>query len=324
MIRAARLKDVEAITALQVAAATARAARDGALWPLRADAARASAEAVRAGLDGDAPLRQHWLVAETAGVLQGVVHAIHLPVPPIYAGEDGAPGLIMQGSALATDAPPGAAAALLAAAQERLETAGARIILGSAEDGGRWERALHAAGFAPLTRYLAKTGLVAAPPGPRVRPARPADIASIVALSHRNRATLHRLDPFWKPHAQADARFAAWMEKSLTLPDRDMLVEDGAQDLAGYAISQPLTPLHLPAAHDISGTGIIDDFFHGAFADPEQHLGGAGPLLAAAEAALARRGARAVLAVCPAAWSARTQAFADAGYRPALTWHIRR
>ena len=54
------------------------------------------------------------------------------------------------------------------------------------------------------------------------------------------------------------------MRRSLTLVDRDMLVADEDR-LRGYAIAQPCAPLLVPLAHEVSGVGVIDDFYDRVF-----------------------------------------------------------
>ena len=325
-LRPADMSDIDRMTALLLEDAEARAETDQMLWGLAADAAIRVRANLEATLTAEAPaFRQRWLVGESAGAVAGVTHTIHLPVPPIYAGAFGPPGLIMEDCALSADAPDGTAEALIAAAEADLTDAGAVILLASSVPGGPFEAALGTHGYEPLTLYFSKSGLAASDAASSVRPATEADLPGIVALSADSRRVLHALDPFWQPHDEAAARFGAWMGKSLILPDRDMAVAGPADALDGYVISQPITPLHLPPAHDISRTGIIDDFHHRDMSDPAHLAGeGAGALFASAEAALARRGVEAALVVCPAAWTSKIAVLQDAGYAPAISWHIKR
>lgn len=330
-IRDAKLGDIQEIAALLTEDARRRAASDPGLWKMHGDAPARISNAIRTSLTDEAPsFLQYWKVALSAGRLVGIFHAILLPVPPIYAGDDGPPGLIMEDSFVASEAPSGTANALLSAAEDALKAAGARILLASSVPGGAMERPLSALGYAPLTLYLARTGLTGATPCPTIRKTSRSHLAEITRLSALNRALLYRLDPFWKPHAQADDRFKSWIGKSLELSDRDLFVAVQGNHLSGYAISQPATQLHFPPAHDISGTGVIDDFFHEALCEPERlshsdaQIKEARQLVGAAEAALARRGKHAALAVCPAAWASRRALLERAGYANALTWFIRR
>lgn len=323
--RSASPADLDTITDLMMQDARARCAADPVLWALAHDAATRLRAGIQTAMEAEAPpFRQHWMLAEAAGHAVGVAHSIRLPVPPIYAGAFGQPGLIMEDCFVTNDAPSGAGEALLAAAETDLVQSGAQILLGSSVAGGALEPDYRARGYRPLTLYLGKIGLSTGAPSDTVRNATEADLPAIVALSAENRALLHKLDGFWEPHPDADARFMAWMGKSLTLDDRDMFVSEHAGAVTGYAISQPVTPLHIPAAHDISATGIIDDFFHAGLSDPDTLSDGAAPLLHAAEAARAARVNTAVLIVCPAAWTSRTALLEQAGYRTALTWFIKR
>lgn len=160
-----------------------------------------------------------------------------------------------------------------------------------------------------------------------VRPASTADVPGIVARSADNRAALFEIDAFWEPHPEADCRFDAWMRRSLTLQDRDMMVLGSADDVEGYAIAQPASRLHFPPAHDITRTGVVDDFYHRDLRTTAR-LGdqgaGAARLLHAAEAALGRRGKTAVFAVCPAGWPSKVEMLEAAGYTTAMIWLIKR
>ncbi|WP_121064216.1 hypothetical protein [Chachezhania antarctica] len=327
-IQPATPDDVEVLTGLLLSDAAARQSADPVLWKIDADAAEKIETALRSAIEATAPpFRQQWLVAEADGAAVGVVHTILLPVPPIYAGEQGAPGLIMEDSHVAPDAPDGTAAALLAAAEEDLIGAGAEILLISSATGGAWEAVVADHAYDPLTLYLAKSGLARAESHASVRKARTDDLPGIVTLSAEHRQILFDLNTFWKPHAEADTRFGNWMGKSLTLTDRDMFVSGRGGGLTGYAISQPATPLHFPPAHDIGATGVIDDFYHVATRDPARDgpgLDEARALLGAAEGALADRQNDAVIVVCPAAWTSKRRLLEDAGYATAITWYIKR
>jgi hypothetical protein len=137
---------------------------------------------------------------------------------------------------------------------------------------------------------------------------------------------LAKVNPrFWHIHPEADRRFDAWMRRSLTLKDRDMLV--AAAQVYGYIIAQPISPLLIPAAHEIAGIGIIDDFYDGDFANVSAVSNGGSSgasLLAAAESALARRAVDSTLVVCPAAWSSKVTLLERRGYRTAKLWMLKR
>ncbi len=325
--RAADAADFEGLADLLAAEAQSRAARAPGLWPLAADPRDAVLAALhRAYSAAGAQPRQFWRAAEEDGQVLGASHALLLPVPPIYAGAFGPPGLILQDCALHPDAPTDTGRILLEAAEAELVAAGARILLTASGAGEAWQD-LHAAqGYAPLTLYLAKPDLGAEAVRPPVRSAAAGDIGAIVALSAEHRRILAQLhEPFWRPHPEADARFGAWMTRSLGLEDRDMFVA-GAAAVAGYAISQPITALHMPAGHSAAGVGIIDDFYHTALADPEALGPGreeAIRLLQTAEAARQARGDGAVFVVCPAAWHSKIDLLERAGYGTALIWSIK-
>ncbi len=326
--RPADISDLGAIADLLLTDAKARCALDPGLWSLVRDPATAIASAVRASMDAEAPpFRQQWLVAQAGQAIVGVTHSILLPVPPIYAAAFGPPGLIMEDCHVATGAPPETRRRLLTAAEDDLVKAGARVLLASSVEGGEWASEYARQGFAPLTMYFAKAGLCQARPRADVRPATPDDVPGLVASSAINREILERLAPrFWQPHDAADDRFAAWMRRSLTLTDRDMFVSDVGGKIQGYAISQPATRLHFPAAHDISDVGVIDDFFHDQMRNPqslEAEGSGAAALFNAAEAARDSRGDNAILVVCPAAWTSKRTLLAQSGYSNAITWLIK-
>ncbi|MCR8724239.1 hypothetical protein [Frigidibacter sp. ROC022] len=326
-LRGATPADIDPMATLLHEDARARQRRDPALWRLADDARQRIVQALTRALGpGDQPVRQAWWIAEDGARLAGLAHAMHLPVPPIYAGRFGEPGLLLADGALAAGAPPDTGARLRAAAEAGLREAGASLLLSATLPGGAGQAALARAGYVPLTLYLTKSGLeTAAPAG--VRAATEADVPAITTLSAANRATLAALDPFWVPHPEADARFAAWMTRSLTLTDRDMRVAGTGPAMTGYVIAQPATPLHFPAAHDFSGIGVIDDYYATEFADPAALSGSGGSaaaLLQAAEAACAGRGRDTALVVCPAAWHSKIALLEQAGYAPGLIWMIKR
>ncbi len=327
-IRPADIADLDEMVELLVADGEARQASDRTLWKMDAIAGDKVRSTVKAAMENERPpFRQQWLLAETDGRSVGVAHTILLPVPPIYAAELGAPGLLMEDCCLADDAPSGTAQALLDAAEADLVGAGARILLSSSAAGGMWEAEYGARDYEPLTLYLAKVGLRVPETFDGVRDATEDDLENIVRSSAENRRMLFDLDCFWKPHDDADARFGAWMRKSLTLTDRDMFVSETDSDFTGYVISHAVTSLHFPSPHDIGGVGVIDDFYHVDLADPATLRGGgagAAALLHAAEAALKVRGKGAALIVCPAAWTSKIAVLEAAGYRRAITWFIKR
>lgn len=327
-VRPAALGDLDAVADLLMRDAEQRQAKKPALWRLKADARAQTAEAIKRGMEAESPpFRQQWLLAEDAGVAVGVIHTILLPVPPIYAGEFGAPGLIMEDSFVSADAPDDTRAMLLEAAETDLLNAGAKVLVASSVVAGDWATLYATRAYDPLTLYLARTGLRARDTAVSVRKAVEADVPAIVGLSAEHRQILFDLNPFWKPHPDADVRFGNWMARSLSLADRDMFVAAPEGDVEGYVIAQPATALHFPPAHDITATGFIDDFHHADLHDPAR-LDGAGKgaldLFAAAETALAHRQNDAALVVCPAAWRSKTGMLEAAGYETALVWYIKR
>ncbi|MFV0513368.1 MAG: hypothetical protein ACK5MY_07010 [Jhaorihella sp.] len=327
-IRPARLTDLDELTNLLVADAEDRHAADPHLWTLERTVQDKTRATVKAAMEAEKPpFRQQWLVAEDGGRLVGVTHSIMLPVPPIYAGEFGRPGLLMEDCFITPGAPAGTRRDLLKAAEADLTGAGALILLASSVAGGAWEAEYARQGYTPLTMYYSKTGLIPENETAHVRQATAEDVPGIVAASSIHRHILEKLNHlFWKPHKDADTHFGAWMKRSLTLEDRDMFVSEEDAGIRGYAISQPATPLHFPTPHDITGVGVIDDFHHAATEDPRQP-GASGQmavdLLLAAERALAKRGNHSVLVVCPARWRSKIALLEHLGYHNAITWHIK-
>lgn len=327
-IRAATLHDLPSLADLLMQDAERRRAHDPALWAPADDARRKVADAVTFALTAEKqPFRQRWLVAEADGKLVGIIHTVRLPVPPIYAGKWGDPGLLMPETFVARDAPAGTPEALVDAAEADLRASGASLLLSSFVCGDAWSAAFRGRGYEPLTLYLSKSGLKSASQPAGVRTATDRDIGGIVARSAENRSVLRELDVFWTPHPEADARFGSWMKKSLMLPDRDMLVSGPRDALDGYVVAQPASRLHFPPAHDISAIGAVDDFFHRQYADPTRLLDGgasARALLQAAEAAFVARGIMTAFVVCPAAWTSKVALLDDAGYKTAMVWMIKR
>lgn len=73
--------------------------------------------------------------------------------------------------------------------------------------------------------------------------------------------------------------------------------------------------------------GVIDDFYDRDFAKvPSLSNRGASAstLLSAAESAFARRGFKAALAVCPAAWTSKVSLLEREGYQKAKLWMLKR
>ncbi|MEQ6204750.1 hypothetical protein ABMC88_17040 [Sulfitobacter sp. HNIBRBA2951] len=308
--------------------AEVRHAEDGILWKMAEDAPAQIEKALTFALTAEQqPFRQIWQVADDDGWIGGVVHSMLLPVPPIYAGSSGEPGLILPDSYTAPDAPDGTVNALLVAAEKALQEAGARIILSSYVAGGDWRAAFEGTGYDPLTLYLSRTDLDDQGTPSNIRQATEDDVAGIVMRSAENLQVLFDIDPFWEIHPEANPRFSAWMTRSLTLRDRDMMVMGASGELEGYIIAQPASRLHFPPAHDITETGVIDDYYHPELADPARlRDGGEGAtaLLRAAEAAFAKRGMGATFVVCPAGWQSKIEMLEESGYETAMIWSIKR
>lgn len=327
-VRTATTGDITRLVDLLLLDAEDRHGVDPILWKMAADAPAQIEKALSFALTAEQqPFRQIWLVSELDGAITGVIHAMYLPVPPIYAGRQGEPGLILPDSAVAPDAPDGTVEALVAAAEQALMDAGARLILSSYVTGALWRDAFRDRGYDPLTLYLSRTDLGDARRPASVRLATEADVSGIVMRAAENKQILFEIDPFWEQHPEADSRFTGWMTRSLTLRDRDMLVMGPPENLDGYVIAQPASRLHFPPAHDIADTGVIDDYYHPDLADPTVLAnGGAGAtmLLRAAEAAFAGRGMGAAFVVCPARWRSKIEMLEAAGYETAMVWSIKR
>ena len=116
------------------------------------------------------------------------------------------------------------------------------------------------------------------------------------------------------------------VQRSLTLTDRDMFVDEAQGQVAGYLIAQPISPLLVPVAHDIRKIGVIDDFYHADFAEinAEANEGScAANLLQAAESAFTARQVEATFVVCPAGWPSKISILAQQGYQPAKVWLLK-
>ena len=328
-IRPATPRDVPEMADLLVRDAGRRRSLDPALWRLDADAKTRIAGAVDASLAGSSTSAPElWLLAETGGRLVGIAHAMIVPVPPIYGVTTGPPGLFLDDCFAVEDAPAGAAEALIEATEAALRAAGVSAMIASCPSAGPWRPLYERRGYEPVTLYMAKHGLEALALPSGVRPAGPEDVPGIVTLSSDHRRTLAQLNPrFWPTHPEADVRFEGWMRYSLTLKDRDMIVAGPPGETRGYIIAQPVSPLLIPAAHDIRSIGVIDDFYDQDFADVSVVSNGgvsAAALLSAAESALARRTHAATLVVCPAAWTSKVSVLERSGYRTAKLWMLKR
>jgi predicted N-acetyltransferase YhbS len=328
-IRPAMPHDLPAIVSLLTQDAQERRSLDPLLWRLAADVPARVETAVRAALNkSEAPVRELWLVAEHAGRIVGVTHAMTVPVPPIYDGAAGPPGLLLDDCFTSAEAPSGTADALLVATESALRAAGASGLIASCPAAGPLRPLYERHGYEPVTLYMAKHRFSSDALPLRVRPASAEDVPGIVKLSAEHRKTLAKVNPrFWYIHPEADTRFEAWMRRSLTLKDRDMFVAAVAAEVRGYVIAQPISPLLVPAAHEITAIGVIDDFYDGDFATVAAVSNGGSSgedLLAAAESAFVQRGVDSALVVCPAAWPSKISVLERRGYRTAKLWMLRR
>ncbi len=328
-IRLATLQDLPAIVALLIQDAEARRSLDPVLWRVAGDASTRIERATGTALNGSqAEVRELWFVADHAGQIVGVTHAMLVPVPPIYDGSTGPPGLLLDDCFISADAPSGTAEALLAATEAALVGAGTPRLIASCPAAGPLRALYERHGYEPVTLYMAKHRLSTDALPPSARMASAEDVPGIVKRSAEHRLTLTRLNPrFWHIHRDADSRFEAWMRRSLTFKDRDMLVAIAAGEVRGYVIAQPIAPLLVPAAHEITSIGVIDDFYDEDFADISAlstNASRGGNLLAAAESAFARRAIDSTLVVCPAGWSSKISLLEQRGYQTAKLWMLRR
>lgn len=327
-IRAAAHTDLPRMTDLLLIDANNRRDRDPILWAISDDARHKVEKALTFALGAEEqPFRQQWLVAEAHGRLVGMTHSMMLPVPPIYAGLWGDPGLVLEDCIVEERAPPETFQTLMEATETDLLDAGAELLLASSVLDGSWQKHFANRGYEPLTLYFSKTGIGGHDRSNHMRSAVESDVPAIVERSAEHRKNLAELDRFWTPHAEANARFESWMKRSLTLADRDMFVANSGGSLGGYVIAQPASALHFPPAHETKATGAIDDYYHTDFSNPLEVLNGgraATVLLQAAEAALAGRGCTAAFIVCPAAWRSKIAILENAGYKTAMVWMIKR
>lgn len=328
-IRPATPQDLQAIVALLTQDAQKRGSLDPLLWRIAPNAPTRIERAVGAAFEGPkASGRELWHVAEHAGRVVGVTHAMLVPVPPIYDSAAGAPGLLFDDSFISAEAPSDTADALLAATEAALRTAGALRLVASCQAASPLRPVYERHGYEPVTLYMAKHRFSSHGLPSRVQPVSAEHVPGIVKRSAEHRRTLANINPgFWHIHPEADSRFDAWMRRSLTLKDRDMFVAVEVGAVHGYIIAQPISPLLVPAAHEVAAIGVIDDFYDDDFADVSVVSNGGSngeSLLAAAESAFARRHVDSILVVCPAAWSSKISLLEQRGYRAAKLWMLRR
>jgi predicted N-acetyltransferase YhbS len=328
-IRPATPQDVPAIVALLTRGAQERRSLDPLLWRIAADAPAQIERAVGSTLTGSQSTQgELWFVAEHAEEIVGVTHAMLVPVPPIYDSSAGSPGLLLDDCFVSAEAPSEIAEALLVATEAALKTLGAPRLVASCPAAGSLRALYEREGYEPVTLYMVKHHFSSHALSYRVRPPRAEDVPGIVKRSTEHRRILANINPrFWHIHPEADSRFGAWMRRSLTLKDRDMIIATEAGEVHGYAIAQPVSALLVPAGHEIAAIGVVDDFYDEDFANTSvvsnRGLNGEA-LLTATESAFARRAASSALIVCPAAWSSKVSLLERRGYRTAKLWMLRR
>jgi hypothetical protein len=280
LVRTATPGDMAAASALLLQDAATRAASDGALWVPAVDAAQR--------------------VARAGGLAL----------------------LLFDETSVSRAAPDGAFAGLIEAAEREGAAMGAVIQLAAcAAFQQEKRRALEAAGYGVVTQYLVNHRLADRPAShSAVRAASTADVPAIVAMGAEAQAALCQANAkMWTPHPDAPARFGAWMQYSLTLPDRRILVA-GASKPSGFVIAQPVSAFHLPLTCEREHLGLIDDFWASAFATASSD---AGDLLSAAEMEFVQRGRTSAMAICPRDWRAKYAILSAHGYIDANTWMLK-
>jgi hypothetical protein len=316
LVRAAAPHDLPEVGALLLRDAAERAASDGALWPTASDARERIARAF--GAEGQEQAASRWLVAEAGGAVVGVARFGAIPCPPIYHLAGGVAFVLFDDTYVSPSAGDDTFAALITAAEREGAAMGAVIFLSACAPFQRAKlQALETAGYRVVTQYLVKHRLAGGPAPASVRAATAADVPAIVAMGACSQQALAAANAkMWTPHADAPARFGAWMHYSLTLADRRILVcGDGAR--GGFVIAQPVSPFHLPLACAREHVGLIDDFWAAAFASDARDL------LAAAECAFVQQRRTSAMAIAPAAWGAKQACLRAAGYGEGNAWMLK-
>lgn len=315
-VRLATADDLPAIAALLLQEAAERSASDPALWPVAGDARQRIEAAFADELRAQGPSR--WLVAEAKGAVAGVARFGVIPCPPIYQLGGGFAFVLFDDTYVSPAAPDDAFAGLIAAAERQGRAMGAVIFLAACAPFQRAKmQALAAAGYGVVTCYLVKHGLAIGDVPASVRAATAEDVPAIVAMGVRSQQVLAAANArMWTPHAEAPARFGAWMQYSLSLSDRRIFV-CGEAERAGFVIAQPASPFHLPLACGREHLGLIDDFWAAAFGADARDL------LAAAEHAFVQQGRTSAMAIAPAAWPAKQASLRAAGYGEGNAWLLK-
>jgi hypothetical protein len=235
--------------------------------------------------------------------------------------------LLFDETCVSRSAPDGTLAALVDAAEREGAAMGAVIQLAACAAFQREKRrALETAGYVVVTEYLVKHGLAdVSASQSSTRAASPADVPAIVAMGAAAQRALHHANAqMWKPHPDAPQRFGAWMQYSLTLPDRRILVH-GASEPSGFVIAQPVSAFHLPLTCERDHIGLIDDFWAPEFGTEtaRRELASARALLIAAESEFVRRSRTSAMAICPAAWHAKQDILRAHGYHDGNSWMLK-
>jgi hypothetical protein len=322
-VRRATATDVAAVVALLLEDAAERKTLDPRLWPLAANAADCVQQRFAKEVNGESQIR--WLVAESSGALVGVVRAGVVPVPPIYQFAGQVASLLFEETYAAKSAPLDVYSALIAMAEKETGTMNAISYLAAcAPSQERKLRAFEAAGYRIVTHYLVKHNLSDHQLIDSVRPASPQDVPGIVALGARSQQSLCGANArMWTPHPEAPTRFGAWMQYSLTLPDRRIFVS-GADPLDGFVIAQPPSQFHLPLTAPNDHLGLIDDFWSTEFdAAQTPNQASAKDLLATAEHEFRVRGRTSAMVITAAAPQPKQDFLRTSGYRDANAWMLK-
>lgn len=323
-VRAATSDDLAAIGALLLQDATERAAAEGDLWLLATNAVERIAEAFSKEARPEGSTR--WLVAEAAGSVVGVARFGVIPCPPIYHLAGGTAFVLYDDTFVGASAPGDALTSLAVAAEREGRAMGAAIFLATCAPFQHGKlSALQAAGYDLVTHYLVKHRLSNPTPPASVRAATAADVPTIVAMGAESQRSLFKANArMWKPHADAPARFGAWMHYSLALQDRRIFVM-GEREFGGFVIAQPINPFHMPLTAEREHLGLIDDFWASEFAEEiiGRDFSNARDLLVGAEAEFVQRGRTGAMAICPAAWRSKQNLLRACGYRDGNAWMLK-
>lgn len=273
-----------------------------------------AAARVRAALERDlaAPERRAWFVAQAGEEAVGTVEVGLNPAPPVY-DLGGQPAGLLGETCFARV--PHALPALLDAAEAFVRGHGAAVTVATCPAGDPQRLTLlQERSYRPLTLWMVRPTASEAAPPPDIRPTTETDLPALVRLNAQAQEEKRRAHArFWMPHPDAPARFEGWMHHSLTLADRELLVNPASGEVRGFVVAQPAG---LPPAHDAAGLGLLDDLAADDWAT-------FATLLSAAQAALARMGKPTVQAICPADWPERHGALEAAGFRTANLWLIK-